>query len=95
MRRTAHSASMFPKLKASLQAPLSTLGPATLHIPSSREGPGIVGADKQGNSTISLKEQLGQIQGINNLRPNNGAEPPPTPAAVLNFPLVQRLSGRH
>lgn len=37
---------------------LSTLGPATLHIPSSRRG--TVGADKQGKSTISFKEQLGR-----------------------------------
>lgn len=46
------------------------------NIPSSPRG--TVGADKQGKSTISLKEQLGKIQGIHDLRPNDGAELPPS-----------------
>lgn len=53
---------------------LSTLGPATLHIPSSWRG--TVGADKQGESTISLKEQLGRYRHQQS-QSQDGAEPPP------------------
>lgn len=49
------------ELKDPLQEPSLTRGPATLP-PHPIQPEGTVGADKQGKSTISLKEQLGRYK---------------------------------
>lgn len=71
-----------PEAQGSTPGPF--INPGRCHPPHPIQPRGTVGADKQGNSTISFKEQLDRYKASTISDPTMTQSPLPTPAAVLN-----------